>query len=38
MNPFGDFEFKQMNEIIELSDSRFNLIGKDICVKSSFKD
>ena len=36
MNPFGDFEFKEMNEIIKLSDSRFSLIGNDICVKSSF--
>ena len=38
MNPFGDFEFKEMNEIIKLSDSQFSLIGNDICVKSSFKN
>ena len=38
MNPFGDFEFKEMNEVIKLSDSQFSLIGNDICVKSSFKN
>jgi len=38
MNPFGDFEFREMNEIIKLSDSQFSLIGNDICVKSSFKN
>jgi len=38
MNPFGDFEFQEMNEIIKLSDSHFRLIGNDICVKSSFKN
>ena len=38
MNPFGDFEFKEMNEIIKLSDSQFSLIGNDICVKSSLKN
>ncbi len=38
MNPLGDFEFKEMNEIIKLNDSHFNLIGNDICVKSSFKN
>ncbi len=37
MNPLGDFEFKEMHEIIKLSDSQFSLIGNDICVKSSFK-
>ena len=37
MNPFGDFEFEEMNEIIQLSDSEFSLVGNDICVKSSFK-
>jgi len=36
MNPLGDFEFKEMNEIIKLGDSQFSLIGNDICVKSSF--
>jgi len=38
MNPFGDFEFKEMNEIIKLSDSQFGLIGNDICLKNSFKN
>ena len=38
MNPFGDFEFKEMNEIIKLSDSQVSFIGNDICVKSSFKN
>ncbi len=38
MNPFGDFEFKEMNEIIELSDSQVSLIGNDICVKSALKN
>ena len=38
MNPFGDFEFKEMSEIIELSVSQVSLIGNDICVKSSFKN
>jgi len=38
MNPFGDFEFEEMNEIIKLSDSQFSLIGNDICIKSSFKN
>jgi len=37
MNPFGDFEFKEMHEIIKLSNSQFSLIGNDICVKNSFK-
>ncbi len=38
MNPLGDFEFKEMNEIIKLSDSQFRLIGNDICIKSSFNN
>jgi len=38
MNPLSDFEFKEMNEIIKLSDSQFSLIGNDICVKSSFEN
>ena len=38
MNPLGDFAFKEMHEIIKLSDSQFSLIGNDICVKSSFKN
>ena len=35
MNPFGDFEFKEINETIKLSDSQFSFIKNDICVKSS---
>ena len=38
MNPFGDFEFREMNEIIKLSDLQVSLIGNDMCVKSSFKN
>ena len=38
MNPLGDFEFKEMQEIIKLSDSQFRFFGNDICVKSSFKN
>ena len=38
MNPFGDFEFKEMDEIIKLSDSQVSLIGNDICVYSSLKN
>ncbi len=34
MNPFGDFKFREMHEIINLSDSQVSLIGNDICVKS----
>ena len=34
MNPLADFDFREMNEIIKLSDSQFSLIGNDICVKS----
>ena len=38
MNPFGDFEFREMHEIINLSDSQVSLIGNDICVKSALKN
>jgi len=38
MNPLSDFEFREMHEIIKLSDFQFSLIGNDICVKSSFKN
>ena len=38
MNPLSDFEFREMHEIIKLSDSQFSLIGNDICVKSSLKN
>ena len=36
MNPFGDFEFREMNEITKLSNLQFNLINEDTCIKSSF--
>ncbi len=38
MNPFGDFEFREMHEIIKLSNSHVSLISNDICVKSSLKN
>ena len=38
MNPFGDFEFNDMHEIIKLSESQLSLIGNDICVKSCLKN
>ena len=38
MNPLGDFEFSEMNEIIKLSDSQVSLINDDICIKNSFKN
>ena len=37
MNPLGDFEFKEMNEIIKLIDTQVSFIGNDICIKSSLK-
>ena len=37
MSPLGDFEFREMDEIIKLNDFQVKLIGNDICVKSSFK-
>jgi len=36
MNPFDDFEFRKMSEIIKLNYSQVSLIGNDICIKSSF--
>jgi diaminohydroxyphosphoribosylaminopyrimidine deaminase/5-amino-6-(5-phosphoribosylamino)uracil reductase len=38
MNPLGDFEFKDMNEIFKLKDCQFSLIGNDLCVNSSLKN
>jgi len=38
MNPFGDFEFQEMHEILELNESHISFIGNDICVKSSLKN
>jgi len=37
MNPLGDFDYKEMDEAIKLSQIRLNLIGNDICVESSFE-
>ena len=38
MNPLGDFEFEEMNEIIKLSESQLRLIGDDICLESIFNN
>jgi len=38
MNPLADFDFREMNQIINLIDSQVSLIGNDICVKSSFEN
>ncbi len=38
MNPFGDFKFREMHEIIKLCDPQVSLISNDICVKSSLKN
>ena len=38
MNPFGDFEFQEMNEIIQLNNTQISFISNDICFKSSFKN
>ena len=38
MNPFLDFGFKEMDEIIKLKDSELSLIGNDMCLKSSLKN
>ena len=37
MNPIGDLGFKEMNEVISLKNSQINLIGNDICLKSSLQ-
>ena len=37
MNPLGDFEFEEMQEIIELSNSQVSLVCNDICAKSTLK-
>ncbi len=36
MNPFADFEFTDMNDVLNLKSSEINLIGDDIFVKSDF--
>ena len=33
MNPFGDFEFRDINEVFNLKTSDIKLIGNDICLK-----
>ena len=38
MNPFGDFEFKDMHEVIKLNDCQVSLISNDICIKSLLKN
>ena len=35
MNPLGDFEFQEMHEIINLTESNINFISDDICIKST---
>ena len=35
MNPFGDFEFRNINEAFNLKTSEINIINSDICVKNS---
>ena len=37
MNPFTDFEFKSMNEVIDLNFQEINFLSKDIYLKSFFK-
>jgi len=37
MNPFGDFEFREMHEIIKLSKVDVSFLGDDICLKSSLE-
>ena len=37
MNPFGDFEFREMHETIKLKQVDVSFLGDDICVKSSLK-
>ena len=34
MNPFHDFDFSKMDEVLNLTYSEFKLIGQDICIKS----
>jgi len=38
MNPLGDFEFKDMDEVIKLRDSEVTFIGNDICVQTYLKN
>ena len=38
MNPLADFEFRDMNEVINLNASEINFVGNDICVESCLKE
>jgi len=38
MNPFDEFDFQEMDEVIKLSDSQFSLIGNNMCVRSSLNN
>ncbi len=38
MNPLGDFEFRDINEVIKLSDFDISLIDDDVCLKSVLKN
>ena len=38
MNPFVDFGFNEMDEVIKLKDLELSWIGNDICLKSSLKN
>ncbi|KGG02818.1 Diaminohydroxyphosphoribosylaminopyrimidine deaminase [Prochlorococcus marinus str. MIT 9321] len=36
--PLGDFEFREMHEVIKFSESQVSLVGNDICVKNKLKN
>ncbi len=38
MNPFDDFDFEEMHETINLSQTNFSFVGNDICFESSIKN
>jgi len=38
MSPLGDFQFREMDEIIKLNNSKISMFGNDICVMSSLKN
>ena len=37
-NPLGDFDYEEIADVIKLNQTMINLIGNDICVKSSFEN
>ena len=37
MNPFSDFGFRSMDEVLELNFNEINSLGKDIYLKSLMK-